>query len=133
MQVLRHYRIRCRDHVVELGAQDPRRGGRRALGERHAVPRGGVAAVVVTDQETLALGGLIQEDATNNNTGVPYLQKVPVLGGLFSYQGRSAVRRELFIIIHPQIIRGGGNNSAQMQAFRSSFTNVSALLREAGL
>ncbi|MGV3590305.1 MAG: type II secretion system secretin GspD [Gammaproteobacteria bacterium] len=89
--------------------------------------------VVVADQETIALGGLIQEDATNNNTGVPYLQKIPVLGGLFSYQERSVGRRELFIIIHPQIIQGGGSDSAQMQAFRESFTHVSALLREAGL
>lgn len=89
--------------------------------------------VVVADQETLALGGLIQEDASNNNTGVPYLQKIPVLGGLFSYQNISNERRELFIIIHPQIIRGGANSSAQMAAFRESFTNVSALLREAGL
>lgn len=89
--------------------------------------------VVVADQETIALGGLIQEDATNNNTGVPYLQKIPVLGGLFSYQERSVGRRELFIIIHPQIIQGGGSDSAQMQAFRDSFTHVSALLREAGL
>src|SRR5690606_27176098 len=46
--------------------------------------------VVVADQETIALGGLIQDDASNNNTGVPYLQKVPVLGGLFSYQARSS-------------------------------------------
>jgi general secretion pathway protein D len=89
--------------------------------------------VVVADQETIALGGLIQDDSSNNNTGVPYLQKVPVLGALFSYQARSNERRELFIIIHPQIIRGGASSSAQMQAFRESFTNVSALLREAGL
>ncbi|HEY0962319.1 MAG TPA: type II secretion system secretin GspD [Pseudomonadales bacterium] len=89
--------------------------------------------VVVADQETIALGGLIQEDATNNNTGVPYLQKIPVLGGLFSYQERTMGRRELFIIIHPQIIQGGSSDSAQMAAFRASFTHVSELLREAGL
>jgi general secretion pathway protein D len=89
--------------------------------------------VVVADQETIALGGLIQEDSSNNNSGVPYLQKVPILGNLFSYEERNVGRRELFIIIHPQIIRGGGSNNVQMQAFRETFTHVSALLREAGL
>ncbi|MEY4640711.1 MAG: hypothetical protein RLZZ227_705 [Pseudomonadota bacterium] len=89
--------------------------------------------VVVADQETIALGGLIQDDATNSNTGVPYLQRIPVLGGLFSYQDDSSNRRELFIIIHPQIIRGDGSDNAQMQEFRASFSNVAELLRNEGL
>lgn len=89
--------------------------------------------VVVQDQETIALGGLIQDDASNSNTGVPYLQKIPLLGGLFSYQNLRNERRELFIIIHPQIIRGDGSDNAQVQEFRARFTNVSNLLREAGL
>jgi general secretion pathway protein D len=89
--------------------------------------------VVAADQQTITLGGLIQDDAQTLNTGVPYLQKIPVLGGLFSYQDLSSVRRELFIIIRPQIIRGDGSDNAQLQAFRASFTNVSKLLEEAGL
>jgi general secretion pathway protein D len=89
--------------------------------------------VVVADQEPIALGGLIQEDASDLSNGVPYLQKIPVLGGLFSYKNLQNERRELFIIIRPQIIRGDGSDSAQLQAFRATFTNVSNLLREAGL
>jgi general secretion pathway protein D len=89
--------------------------------------------VVVADQEPIALGGLIQEDAENLSNGVPYLQKIPVLGGLFSYKQLNNQRRELFIIIRPQIIRGDGSDSEQLQAFRATFTNVSNLLREAGL
>ncbi len=89
--------------------------------------------VVVQDQETIALGGLIQDDAQNSNNGVPYLQRIPVLGGLFSYQDLKNERRELFIIIRPQIIRGDGSDNEQLQTFRASFTNVSRLLRDAGL
>lgn len=89
--------------------------------------------VVVSDQSTITLGGLIQDDSSDQNSGVPYLQKIPVLGGLFSYQQIKSERRELFIILRPQIIRGDGSDNAQLQEFRASFTNVSNLLREAGL
>jgi len=89
--------------------------------------------VVVSDQSTITLGGLIQDDNTDRNTGVPYLQKIPVLGGLFSYQQMRAERRELFIILRPQIFRGDGSDNALLQEFRARFTNVANLLREAGL
>ena len=74
-----------------------------------------------------------RDDASNGNSGVPYLQNIPVLGSLFSYQERFRERRELFIIIRPQIIRGDGSDNAQLQAFRATFTHVSELLRDAGL
>lgn len=90
-------------------------------------------SVVVADQSTITLGGLIQDDSQNLNSGVPYLQEIPVLGNLFSYENRRRDRNELFIIIRPQIIRGDGSDNAQLQAFRASFTNVSSLLRDAGL
>jgi general secretion pathway protein D len=89
--------------------------------------------VVVADQETIVLGGLIQDEANSGNTGVPYLQEIPLVGGLFSYQNHTKIRNELFIIIRPQIIRGDGSDNAQLQQYRASFRNVSELLREAGL
>ncbi len=89
--------------------------------------------VVVADQETVTLGGLIQDDYSDANSGVPYLQEVPLLGRLFAYTELKKERKELFIIIRPQIIRGDGRDNAQIQAFRESFTHVSELLREAGL
>jgi len=88
---------------------------------------------VVSDESTITLGGLIQEDDTDQNSGVPVLQKIPVLGGLFSYQQSRTVRRELFVILRPQIINGDERDNEFMQQFRASFENVSALFEEAGL
>lgn len=89
--------------------------------------------VVVSDQSTIILGGLIQDDSSDQNSGVPVLQKIPLFGALFSYQDRRQQRRELFVILRPQIIRGDGSETALMQEYRESFTNVSNLLRDAGL
>ena len=88
---------------------------------------------VVSDQSTVTLGGLIQEDDSDQNSGIPGLQKIPILGGLFSYQQARTVRRELFVILRPQIIKGDESDAGLMQDFRDSFTSVSALFEEAGL
>jgi len=88
---------------------------------------------VVSDQSTITLGGLIQEDDSDQNSGVPGLQKIPVLGALFSYQQIRSVRRELFVILRPQIINGDERDAEVMQDLRDSFGNVAELFEEAGL
>ena len=60
--------------------------------------------VVVRDAENVVLGGLIQEDNQSLNTGVPGLNRLPVVGNLFSYQQELMERKELFIVLRPEII-----------------------------
>ena len=60
--------------------------------------------VVVRNGENVVLGGLIQTDNENLNSGVPGLNRIPVVGRLFSYQQNSQERRELFIVLRPEII-----------------------------
>ncbi|MDT8399090.1 MAG: type II secretion system secretin GspD [Pseudomonadales bacterium] len=88
---------------------------------------------VVSDQSTITLGGLIQDDTSNANTGVPVLRRIPLLGYLFSSTTENIVRRELFVILRPQIIKGDGSDAAAQQAFRNTFEYASTLLQEAGL
>ena len=60
--------------------------------------------VVVRNGENVVLGGLIQTDNEDLNSGVPGLNRIPVLGRLFSYSQISQQRRELFIVLRPEII-----------------------------
>jgi general secretion pathway protein D len=60
--------------------------------------------VVVRNGENVVLGGLIQTDNEDLNTGVPGLTNIPVLGRLFSYRQNNQERRELFIVLRPEII-----------------------------
>ena len=68
--------------------------------------------VIVNNGENVVLGGLIQTDNENLNRGVPLLNRVPVIGGLFSYRQLRVERRELFIVLRPEIVNlnaeGGG-------------------------
>jgi general secretion pathway protein D len=88
---------------------------------------------VVADQAAVTLGGLIQEENTDNQTGVPLLQKIPILGRAFSYNQLSTARRELFIILRPQIIYGDQRDVATVQEIQNRFTEVSKLMKAAGL
>jgi len=88
---------------------------------------------VVANGSTITLGGLIQEDESDQNSGIPGLQRIPLMGALFSYQQLRAVRRELFVILRPQIISGDESDNELMRELRESFKNVSILFEEAGL
>ncbi len=89
--------------------------------------------VVVSDQTTITLGGSIQDEDADVQNGIPLLQNIPVLGRAFSYSNIKSSRRELFIILRPQIIYGDQRDAATMAAMREGFTEVGKLLDAAGL
>lgn len=88
---------------------------------------------LVTDQSAIILGGMIQDDRSFINAGIPGLKDIPLFGGLFGYQSRENVRRELFVILRPQIIRENPAGSPAMQQLRDSFRQLDTLFKEAGL
>lgn len=55
--------------------------------------------------ETVALGGLIQDNKTNTKVGVPILSKIPFLGALFRYTTDTVTRSELLVMVSPRVIR----------------------------
>ncbi|HPD60962.1 MAG TPA: type II secretion system protein GspD, partial [Thermodesulfobacteriota bacterium] len=51
------------------------------------------------------IGGLIKENRTRNKQGVPYLSRIPVLGGLlFGYHNIDVNRSELMLLLTPHVI-----------------------------
>jgi len=60
--------------------------------------------VVVMDGETLALGGIFQQQQHQGTTRVPWLGQVPFLGALFKKQAQDHQKRELVIFITPRIL-----------------------------
>ena len=71
------------------------------------------------DGETALLGGLIQENATSGNSGVPYLKDIPIIGSLFKNQSNNLTRTELIIILTPYIIDGPETSRAVLDAFKN--------------
>ncbi|MDA0278835.1 MAG: hypothetical protein O3C29_00090 [Proteobacteria bacterium] len=84
--------------------------------------------VVVRNGENVVLGGLIQTDIENLNTGVPGLNRVPLLGRLFSYQQETVERRELFIVLRPEIINLNSETELEYQDILDRFDMASDLI-----
>jgi general secretion pathway protein D len=84
--------------------------------------------VVVRDGENVVLGGLIQSSNNAFNTGVPYLNRVPGLGRLFSYRRDNDERRELFIVLRPEIVNLDSQTNDNFRAILSRFEMAADLI-----
>lgn len=67
------------------------------------------STVIVQDGISVILGGLIRDDQTQNNEGVPYLMNIPVLGNMFKNRHESSKKTEIVIIITPHVVDGDKN------------------------
>ncbi len=62
--------------------------------------------IALTDGWTGVLGGLISNNYSKSNTGVPFLKDIPVVGSAFQSNSVSGARTELLMLITPHVVRG---------------------------
>jgi len=60
--------------------------------------------VTVEDGDTVAIGGIIDENNTESSSGVPFLSRIPYLGFLFGTKSYTKERTELIIFLTPHVI-----------------------------
>ena len=89
--------------------------------------------VVVRSGENIILGGLIQTVVEDLNTGIPFLNRLPVVGGLFSFRQQIQERRELFIVIRPEVIDLNAGTGPQYAEILGRFELVGELFETAAL
>jgi len=61
--------------------------------------------VVAKDQETVVIGGIIQDRTIENASKVPVLGDIPVLGVLFRETTKQTIKTNLLLFLTPYIIR----------------------------
>jgi len=64
------------------------------------------SVVRVSDGHIVAIGGLMKQQQSSNDAGLPGTVGHPVAGTLFGQTNRSATKSELVILLKPTIIRG---------------------------
>ena len=60
--------------------------------------------VLVENGGTVVIGGIFEQTESTNETGVPWLRGLPVLGNLFQSKSRSDKKTELLVFVTPRII-----------------------------
>jgi type II secretory pathway component GspD/PulD (secretin) len=53
------------------------------------------------------LGGILQDDVNQQETGFPFLRDTPGLGWLFRSQSKSRVKSELLVFVTPKVVMSG--------------------------
>ncbi len=59
----------------------------------------------VQSGDTIMLAGLISDSTEDGSSGVPYLSRLPVIGGLFGSRTQSTDRQEVIVLLTPTIVR----------------------------
>jgi type IV pilus assembly protein PilQ len=72
--------------------------------------REAIANVLLRDGETLVLGGIMRENKSYSESGVPWFKDVPVLGWLFKTTTTKAEFSELMVFITPRIMAAGSQS-----------------------
>jgi type IV pilus assembly protein PilQ len=62
--------------------------------------------VVISDGDTVVVGGVMSIDESTTASGFPWLQKIPVLGWLFKTESVNRNKKQLLIFVTPKILKG---------------------------
>jgi len=88
-----------KQEVNEVGANEP-----PPINSPRFTKREAETSVVLLNNQTLVLGGLIQNRRTNIKIGVPFLNRIPILGYLFGSTEERIERTELILLITPRTV-----------------------------
>jgi len=82
------------------------------------------STVAVRNNGTVALGGLIRETQTDNESGIPVLKDIPGIGNAFKSRDTNTRRTELMIFLTPKIIRDDATAEEALDHLRSKMDNL---------
>ncbi|MGH8525511.1 MAG: type II secretion system protein GspD, partial [Gammaproteobacteria bacterium] len=85
------------------------------------------STVTVQSGETLVLGGLISENKSNANRGIPFLKDIPVLGRLFGAMVDDIRRQELIVLLTPRAVRDQAEARAVTDEFRHRLRELESI------
>ncbi len=87
-----------KQEVNDVGNPEPPTGSPRII------KREAETSVVLVNNQTLVLGGLIKERTSIDHRGVPFFKDIPILGYLFGSKERTTLKTELLILITPRVV-----------------------------
>ena len=63
------------------------------------------SSVAIHSGETVILGGVIDENFLDKNTGIPWFKDLPYIGPLFGQTDRQSIKTELIVLITPKVVQ----------------------------
>lgn len=110
--------------VTDVGATDA------ATGQRTFLKRSIESTVAIQSGDTIILGGLIQDNDSAGDSGIPFLHRIPVLGALFGSKTEGTNRTELLITISPKAINQYQDFGKIGEEFRTRMQGITDSFRD---
>ena len=82
---------------------------------------------MVQDGQKVGLAGLIRDTVNDDNSGIPWLKDIPLLGALASTQNNTRTRTELLVLITPHVIHDQRDARALTEDLRDQLINAAAI------
>ena len=86
--------------------------------------------VLVQDNHTIVIGGLIDDSRNSNETKVPGLGEIPLLGWLFKTQSKGDQKTNLYIFLTPRVIKNPAEADRLLSEKRPPPDNIPAMVKE---
>ena len=86
--------------------------------------------VVIQDGQTVGLAGLIRDDVSEGNSGIPWLKDIPILGSLLSTQNNTRTRTELLVLITPHVVHDQRDARALTEDLRTNLSHAGLVPQE---
>ncbi len=80
--------------------------------------------VAVQDGQTVGMAGLIRDNVSQGNSGLPFIKDIPIVGTLFSTQANQRMRTELLVLITPHVVHDQRDARALTEDLRSQLINA---------
>lgn len=85
------------------------------------------SVVAINSGETIVLGGLMQNQQTKSESGVPGLRRIPGIGKLFGSTSNEDSRTELLVLITPRVVRNRDDVRSITDEFRQKLPQLMEL------
>ncbi len=80
--------------------------------------------LIVPDNSTLIMGGMIRSTNNDSNSGIPWLKDIPYLGYLFRYNSHSTVRSELLVLLTVNVVDSKNPQEELVRRYRASLEEI---------
>jgi general secretion pathway protein D len=85
------------------------------------------STVAILSGETVALGGLIQDQRERAQSGIPFLSRLPIVGALFRTRANNVTRTELLVLITPSVVENPARARAVTDELRRRLRSLEQL------
>lgn len=113
---------------LEISQEESGPGSGNAVGGNIPIDSRSIQTeVAIQSGHTVMLGGLIKQTENNSTAGLPFLSRIPVLGGLFGQDSKSNNREELLVLITPRVIRDPSEARRVTDEYKTRFRGLQPL------